>query len=91
MWNMGIKDKRLLAIVKKMLKAGYVEDGIYHKTTKGTPQGGIISPLLANIYLNGFDWMMAKEYEFHPYTDRYKERRAAYQQLKKEGHEPQCH
>lgn len=88
MWNMGIKDKRLLAIVKKMLKAGYVEDGIYHKTTKGTPQGGIISPLLANIYLNGFDWMMAKEYEFHPYTDRYKERRAAYQQLKKEGHEP---
>ena len=88
MWNMGIKDKRLLAIVKKMLKAGYVEDGVYHKTTKGTPQGGIISPLLANIYLNGFDWMMAKEYEFHPYTDRYKERRAAYQQLKKEGHEP---
>lgn len=77
LWNIGVKDKRLLAIIKKMLKAGYVEDGIFHKTTKGTPQGGIISPLLANIYLNGFDWIIAKEYEFHPYTDRYKERRAA--------------
>lgn len=88
LWNIGVKDKRLLAIIKKMLKAGYVEDGIFHKTTKGTPQGGIISPLLANIYLNGFDWMIAKEYEFHPYTDRYKERRVAYQQLKVDGHEP---
>lgn len=88
MWNMGIKDKRLLAIIKKMLKAGYVENGVYHKTTEGTPQGGIVSPLLANIYLNGFDWMIAREYEFHPYTERYKERRAAYQQMKAEGHEP---
>lgn len=88
LWNMGIKDKRILAIIKKMLKAGYVENGVFHKTTKGTPQGGIISPLLANIYLNGFDWMIAKEYEFHPFTDRYKERRGAYQNLKKEGHEP---
>lgn len=88
MWNMGIKDKRLLAIVKKMLKAGYMEDGVFYKTTKGTPQGGIISPLLANIYLNGFDWMIAKEYEFHPYTDRYQTRQAAYQQMKLEGHEP---
>ena len=41
MWNMGIKDKRMLAIVKKMLKAGYVENGVYHKTDKGTPQGGL--------------------------------------------------
>ncbi|MED3126373.1 group II intron reverse transcriptase/maturase [Bacillus wiedmannii] len=88
MWNMGIKDKRLLAIIKKILKAGYVENGQFHKTTKGTPQGGIISPLLANIYLNGFDWFIAKEYEFHPYTDRYQTRRAAYQKLKKDGHEP---
>lgn len=88
LWNMGIKDKRILAIVKKMLKAGYIEDGIFHKTTKGTPQGGIISPLLANVYLNGFDWLIAKEYEYHPFTDRYKERRAAYQALKAKGHEP---
>lgn len=88
MWNMGIKDKRMLAIVKKMLKAGYVENGVYHKTDKGTPQGGIISPLLANIYLTNFDWLIAREYEYHPYTKRYKERRAAYQQMKLEGHEP---
>ncbi|MCM3245658.1 MULTISPECIES: group II intron reverse transcriptase/maturase [Cytobacillus] len=88
MWNMGIKDKRLLAIVKKMLRAGYIENGQYHKTTSGTPQGGIISPLLANIYLNGFDWLIAKEFEYHSYTDRYQSRRAAYQKLRKAGHEP---
>ena len=39
------------------------------KPSQNNPQGGIISPLLANIYLNGIDWMIAKEYEFHPYAD----------------------
>ncbi|WP_289142975.1 group II intron reverse transcriptase/maturase, partial [uncultured Brevibacillus sp.] len=88
MWSMGIKDKRYLSIIKKMLKAGYMDEGRLLATDEGSPQGGIISPLLANIYLNGLDWLIAKEYEYHPFTDRYKERKAAYQKMKKEGHEP---
>ncbi|QUH21520.1 reverse transcriptase domain-containing protein [Alkaliphilus sp. B6464] len=55
MWSMGIKDKRVLNIIKKMLRAGVMEDGSLGSSEIGTPQGGIISPLLANIYLNSFD------------------------------------
>jgi len=43
LWNMGIRDKRMLAIIKKMLKAGVMEDDKSYKTDMGTPQGGIIS------------------------------------------------
>lgn len=50
-----IKDARLIQLVQKMLKAGYMEDWKYHDTISGTPQGGIISPLLANIYLHELD------------------------------------
>ena len=50
-----IDDRRLLKLIKSMLKAGYVEDWRYHATYSGTPQGGVISPLLANIYLNVLD------------------------------------
>jgi len=42
-------------LVGKFLKAGYVDNNIYHNTEKGTPQGGILSPLLANIALNGME------------------------------------
>jgi len=66
LWNLGYKDKRLLSIIKKMLKAGILEDGIRLPSETGSPQGGILSPLLANIYLNHFDWMIAEEYEEHP-------------------------
>ena len=45
-----------------MLKAGYIEHGLYHMTTTGTPQGGILSPLLANVYLNDFDWYVGRKY-----------------------------
>ena len=47
-----ISDKRVLSLLKKMLIAGVVEDGIWSKTRIGTPQGAVISPLLANIYLH---------------------------------------
>ena len=47
-----IADKRMLRTIKRFLKAGYVEDKTLHETTKGTPQGGCISQLLANIYLH---------------------------------------
>jgi len=50
-----IDDDRFLALIRKMLKAGYMEDWKYNKTYSGTPQGGVISPILANIYLNKLD------------------------------------
>src|SRR5919202_490547 len=54
-----------------MLKAGYVEDWPYHKTYSGTPQGGIVSPILANIYLHEFDkFMEQKKQEFDQGTRR---------------------
>ena len=51
----NIKDKEFLRLIWKMLKAGYMEDWKYYGTYSGTPQGGIVSPLLANIVLNEFD------------------------------------
>ena len=56
-----ISDERFLRLVRKFLNAGYVEDWKYNKTYSGTPQGGIISPMLANIYLDKFDKYI-KEY-----------------------------
>lgn len=64
LWTLGIHDKQLLVIIRKMLKAPIVmpnNEVIY--PTKGTPQGGILSPLLANINLNEFDWWIAKQWE----------------------------
>lgn len=50
-----IVDERFLRLIRKFLNAGYVEDWVFHRTYSGTPQGGIISPILANIYLDKFD------------------------------------
>jgi RNA-directed DNA polymerase len=49
-------------MIKKWLKAGYVEDGVFFKTDQGTPQGGIISPLLANIALHGMEQAVGVKY-----------------------------
>ena len=56
-----ISDERFLRLIRKFLNAGYVEDLKYNKTYSGTPQGGIVSPILANIYLDKFDKYI-KEY-----------------------------
>jgi group II intron reverse transcriptase/maturase len=56
-----IVDKRFLALIRGMLKAGYIEDWAYHKTHSGTPQGGVISPILANIYLHELDMFMQEK------------------------------
>ena len=47
-----IADKRILRYIKRFLKAGIQEDGLFRASERGTPQGGVISPLLANIYLH---------------------------------------
>lgn len=61
-----IADENFIALIWKFLKAGYMEDWKYKPTYSGTPQGGVISPLLANIYLNEFDtFMESKISEFH--------------------------
>lgn len=56
-----ISDERFIRLIRKFLKAGYLEDWTFHKTYSGTPQGGIVSPILANIYLDKLDKYM-KEY-----------------------------
>ncbi|WP_260866205.1 reverse transcriptase domain-containing protein, partial [Paenibacillus xylanexedens] len=53
-----IQDRRVIDLVKKYLKSGVMENGIHHRAEKGSPQGGPLSPLLANIYLNEFDQEM---------------------------------
>ena len=55
-----IKDARLMKLIHKFLKAGYLEDFVYHNTYSGCPQGGIISPILANIYLHELDLYVAE-------------------------------
>lgn len=65
LWKIGVHDKRVLAIISRMLKAGYIEGDTLYDTESGTVQGGIISPLLANIYLNDFDWTIGRMYH-HP-------------------------
>lgn len=50
-----IQDEKFINLIWKFLRAGYVEDWVFHKTYSGAPQGGIISPLLSNIYLNELD------------------------------------
>ena len=56
-----VADGTVLDMVWQWLKAGYMEEGKYHETNSGTPQGGVISPLLANIYLNELDWALEAE------------------------------
>ncbi len=56
-----IKDEKFIKLIWKFLKAGYMEDWKFNKTFSGTPQGGIISPVLANIYLHELDAFMEKQ------------------------------
>ena len=62
-----IADKDLLDLLWKFLKAGIMEDGLFARTETGVPQGGVISPLLANVYLNEFDRWAEAKWNLSPY------------------------
>lgn len=65
-----VADGNILRLVKKFLRAGVMENGVFKPTTIGTPQGGVVSPLLANIVLNRLDWRLAEAgYRFVRYAD----------------------
>ena len=70
--NRKIKDARFLNLIRMFLKSGYMEDWDFHETYSGCPQGGIISPILANVYLNELDryiTQLKKEFD-HGYNPR---------------------
>jgi group II intron reverse transcriptase/maturase len=65
-----IADGNILNLIEKFLRAGVMENGVFKPTTVGTPQGGVISPLLANIVLNYLDWQLDKlGFRFVRYAD----------------------
>lgn len=65
-----VADGNILRLIEKFLRAGVMEDGVFKPTTVGTPQGGVISPLLANIVLNLMDWRLHKHgFMFVRYAD----------------------
>lgn len=70
-WSIGIRDKRIIKIISKMLKAEIEGEGI---PNKGTPQGGILSPLLANIVLNELDWWVGSQWDNIPTKFNYKQK-----------------
>lgn len=69
LWTIGIRDKCVLSVIGKILKSEIEGVGI---ATKGVPQGGIISPLLANVVLNELDWWIANQWENIPTRHEYK-------------------
>ena len=65
-----VADGNILRLVEKFLASGVMENGVFKPTTIGTPQGGVISPLLANIALNTLDWQLhAAGFRFVRYAD----------------------
>ena len=71
-----VRDKRVIGLIEAMLKAGVMEDGLFQTTAEGTPQGGILSPLLANIYLHEFDRWWWEKYGCLTPCQKAKRRRA---------------
>ena len=68
MWTIGIRDKQVLSIISAMLKSEVAGIGF---PDKGTPQGGVISPLLSNIVLNELDWWISSQWETIPTHHQY--------------------
>lgn len=80
LWTLGIKDKTLLKIISLMLKAEIEGEGI---PEKGTPQGGILSPLLSNAVLNELDWWISGQWDEFPTDYNYTEQDSKYRALRK--------
>ena len=89
----NIQDHRFLQVIGALLAAGYMEQWTYHRTYSGTPQGGVLSPLLANIYLDRLDqWVTQTLIPAYTRGERRRNNRAYYQlteqmrKLRKGGH-----
>lgn len=80
LWTLGIRDKKLISIIKAMLKAEVENIGI---SDKGVPQGGILSPLLANVVLNELDYWISSQWENIKTGYNYKEKGDEYRALRK--------
>lgn len=68
-----IRDERFIDVIRRMLQAGVMESGNYHRTYSGTPQGGIASPILANVVLHELDTWMEAELDANPPAQTYQE------------------
>jgi group II intron reverse transcriptase/maturase len=66
-----ISDGEMLRLIYRWLKAGYLADGVHHNTDQGSPQGGVLSPLLANVYLHAFDQAQLAQKAFVGRLTRY--------------------
>ena len=85
-WAMGIHDKHLIYVLRKMLAAPIkLENGVQIVPDKGTPQGGIISPLLANIVLNELDHWIESQWQYSPLCTRCSRPNNGYRTAKKTG------